>query len=184
MSLYDYTVKDMQGNPVSLRNYEGKVLLIVNTATGCGFTPQYEGLEKLYKTYSIEDSQIPKDSIQTIITVSNMKTYPNSGASFTAALKDGFGTPLAGKIIKLTVNGKTYTQTTDAKGEVRISISLPSKKTYTISVSFNGDEEYKQSSAKASIAVKRTGQKITSSNKAFAPNKASYYSITLKDSNN
>ena len=156
----------------------------VLTAVFPGLLEYYTIREKLYKTYSIEDSQIPKDSIQTIITVSNMKTYPNSGASFTAALKDGFGTPLAGKIIKLTVNGKTYTQTTDAKGEVRISISLPSEKTYTISVSFNGDEEYKQSSAKASIAVKRTGQKITSSNKAFAPNKASYYSITLKDSNN
>lgn len=156
----------------------------VLTAVFPGLFEYYTIREKLYKTYSIEDSQIPKDSIQTIITVSNMKTYPNSGASFTAALKDGFGTPLAGKIIKLTVNGKTYTQTTDAKGEVRISISLPSEKTYTISVSFNGDEEYKQSSAKASIAVKRTGQKITSSNKAFAPNKASYYSITLKDSNN
>ena len=156
----------------------------VLTAVFPGLFESYTIREKLYKTYSIEDSQIPKDSIQTIITVSNMKTYPNSGASFTAALKDGFGTPLAGKIIKLTVNGKTYTQTTDAKGEVRISISLPSEKTYAISVSFNGDEEYKQSSAKASIAVKRTGQKITSSNKAFAPNKASYYSITLKDSNN
>ena len=58
MSLYDYTVKDMQGNPVSLRNYEGKVLLIVNTATGCGFTPQYEGLEKLYKTYAQQGFEV------------------------------------------------------------------------------------------------------------------------------
>lgn len=51
MSIYDYTVKDRAGNEISLKNYEGKVLLIVNTATGCGFTPQYEGLEKLYKEY-------------------------------------------------------------------------------------------------------------------------------------
>ena len=51
MSIYDYSVKDRKGNDVSIAQFKGKVLLIVNTATGCGFTPQYEGLEKLYKEY-------------------------------------------------------------------------------------------------------------------------------------
>ena len=51
MSIYDYTVKDRKGNDISISDFKGKVLLIVNTATGCGFTPQYEGLEKLYKEY-------------------------------------------------------------------------------------------------------------------------------------
>ena len=50
-TIYDYTVKNMKGEDVSLSEYKGKVLLIVNTATGCGFTPQYEGLEGLYKKY-------------------------------------------------------------------------------------------------------------------------------------
>ncbi len=51
MKLYDFEVNDVKGNKVSMKNYEGKVLLIVNTATGCGFTPQYEGLQKLYDKY-------------------------------------------------------------------------------------------------------------------------------------
>ena len=48
-NVYDFTVKDRQGNEVSLSDYKGKVLLIVNTATGCGFTPHYEPLEAMYR---------------------------------------------------------------------------------------------------------------------------------------
>ena len=51
MNIYEYSVKDLSGEIFSLSNYKGKVMLIVNTATKCGFTPQYEGLEKLYKEY-------------------------------------------------------------------------------------------------------------------------------------
>lgn len=54
-SIYDITVKDAEGKEVLLKEYEGKVLLIVNTATRCGFTPQYEALEKLYEQYKGQD---------------------------------------------------------------------------------------------------------------------------------
>ncbi len=48
-TVYDFTVKDRQGNDVSLSEYRGKILLVVNTATGCGFTPHYEPLEEMYQ---------------------------------------------------------------------------------------------------------------------------------------
>ena len=57
-SIYDFTVKDDAGKDVSLAKYKGKVLLIVNTATRCGFTPQYKDLEALYGKYSKEGFEI------------------------------------------------------------------------------------------------------------------------------
>ena len=49
MNVYDFKVLNQKGEEVSLKEYEGKVLLIVNTATKCGFTPQYDALEKMYE---------------------------------------------------------------------------------------------------------------------------------------
>ena len=51
MSVHDFVVKSQKGEDISLSQYKGKVLLIVNTATKCGFTPQYEELEALYEKY-------------------------------------------------------------------------------------------------------------------------------------
>lgn len=55
---YDFSVKDNKGNVVKLDQYKGKVLLIVNTATGCGLTPQYEELQDIYEKYNGKDFEI------------------------------------------------------------------------------------------------------------------------------
>ncbi len=58
MSIYNFTVKNIENNDISLSDYKGKLILIVNTATGCGFTPQYEGLQALYEKYNSKGFEV------------------------------------------------------------------------------------------------------------------------------
>lgn len=58
MSIYDIKVKNRRDEDISMSEFKGKVLLIVNTATGCGFTPQYKGLEELYQKYHDQGLEI------------------------------------------------------------------------------------------------------------------------------
>lgn len=57
-SIFQFTVNDTEGKPVSLEDYKGKVLLIVNTASKCGFTPQLESMEQLYETYKDQGFEV------------------------------------------------------------------------------------------------------------------------------
>ena len=58
MNVYDFTVKDRNGKDVSLADYAGKVLLVVNTATSCGFTPQYKELQEIYEEFKEKGFEI------------------------------------------------------------------------------------------------------------------------------
>ena len=71
-TIYDYTVKDRKGKDVSLKEYANEVLLIVNTATKCGFTPQYDELEELYKKISPATSSVSRLLAQTRASMSSV----------------------------------------------------------------------------------------------------------------
>ncbi len=58
MNFYDYSVTNTEGNEVSMKEFEGKVVLVVNTATGCGFTPQYKDLEEMYEKFHEQGLEI------------------------------------------------------------------------------------------------------------------------------
>ena len=58
MSIYDFNVKRISGEEISISHYKGKVLLIVNVASKCGFTPQYDGLEELYQSYKDQGLEV------------------------------------------------------------------------------------------------------------------------------
>lgn len=58
MNIYDFTVKAQDGSEISLADYQGKVLLVVNTATGCGFTPQYDELQEIYDAFQNKGFEI------------------------------------------------------------------------------------------------------------------------------
>lgn len=100
MSLYQLNVKDVKKNDVSLKDYEGKVLLVVNTATGCGFTPQYEGLETLYKQYKDQGLEILDFPCNQF-----MNQAPGSDAELAEFCQLKFGTSFK-TFAKVNVNGE------------------------------------------------------------------------------
>lgn len=99
-TIYDFVVKNTKGEEVVLKNYEGKVVLIVNTATKCGLAPQFDGLEKLWKQYGPENFVIlgfPCNQFR--------DQEPETDATVVEACKLNFGVtfPL---LAKIDVNGE------------------------------------------------------------------------------
>lgn len=86
MSYFDYSVTKQDGTKESLQDFAGKVLLIVNTATGCGFTPQYEDLERIYAAYKDQGFEIldfPATSSRTRHPSLTSRSTPSASSSST-----------------------------------------------------------------------------------------------------
>lgn len=100
MNTYDFTVKDNKDEKVSLSAYRGKVLLIVNTATRCGLTPQYEAMETLYKKYQSRGLEILDFPCNQFL-----KQAPGTNETITEFCTLHYGTTFP-RFSKIDINGK------------------------------------------------------------------------------
>ena len=100
MNLYEFTVKDAKGQPAQLSDFNGKVVLVVNTATGCGFTPQYKGLQELYEKYKEQGFEILDFPCNQFA-----NQAPGSNEESTSFCTLNYGTTFP-RFAKIEVNGK------------------------------------------------------------------------------
>ena len=147
-----------------------------------GFVHNQYFSEIPYKTFAVDDKDIPGNVTKTKISVSNLNTYPNSNVDFIATLTDLNGNPIVNEKLVFTINSKSTNVNTNSKGQAKIKISQSKEGTYEVTVKFTGDDiDYASANAKANVVVKKISTKIVSSNMAMIPKVAEYYSITLKD---
>lgn len=120
---------------------------------------------------------------ETSLTVAD-KTYKitDSVQKMTATLKDEDGNRISGKEIKFIVNGKTYSGKTNSKGQVTVTLKLKTAKTYTVKVSYAGDNKYKASEKTAKLKINKLKTTLTASNKSFSVTaKSKSITATLKN---
>ena len=118
--------------------------------------------------------------LATKLTATKVNMVYNTGKSLKATLKDANGKALEKQTVYIKINGKTYKRTTNAKGQVSLKITLPVKKSYTATVTYNGNANYANSSASAKVVVKKASPKMAAKAKTFKT-KTKKYVITLKD---
>ena len=140
---------------------------------------------KISKTFAVNDSDIPGNPIATKIISSNVNMVPNVAENYIATLKDETGNALADQTIVFTVNGKSYTRTTDKNGQAKVSLKFTSQKTYMIQISFVESDDYLASAKTSSIVVKYSSKtaKLTVPTVTIPPKTLKSYKVTLKDAN-
>ncbi|WP_405290310.1 right-handed parallel beta-helix repeat-containing protein [Methanobrevibacter sp.] len=136
---------------------------------------------KLNYANSTATSKINVVFNETVITAAKVtKTY-NVAKNLVATLNDTNGNKLANKTVTLSINGKTYNSTTDDNGKATFALTNLAPKSYTATVAFAGGDNYKASSTKVSVVVKKATPKLTAKAKTFkVKTKTKKYIITLK----
>ena len=154
-----------------------------NVVTAVLPTPGNTIDSKISKTIAVNDSDIPGNPVATKIFSSNANMVPNVAENYVATLKDEFGNALAGQKIVFTVNGKSYTRTTDKNGQAKVSLKFATQKTYKIQIRFAESDDYLASAKTSSIIVKYSSKtaKLTVPTVTIPPKTSKSYKVTLKD---
>ena len=129
-------------------------------------------------------NKITSQKKNTKIIAKNSSFIPKSGKYFTTTLKDTDGKNLANKTLKISVNSKTYTRTTNSKGQVSLKVTAKALGKYKTTIKFLGDSDYNKSSSVVTVTIKKFSTKIIASNSVYPPNSGKFYVVTLKDSEN
>lgn len=137
---------------------------------------------KLYKKSSAI-GKVTVSKIATVIDAPNMDTVPNTAKDYTVSLKTGAGKPLAKQSLKIVLDGKTYTKTTDANGQVTIQTNFANENIYNAVVTYAGSSMYKSSKATGTIKASCVSTSIITYDRTFSKGSSEVYTITLKDIN-
>ena len=122
------------------------------------------------------------DPVDTAITASDITATAKIAKTLSITLKDANGNALANKAVKVTVNGKTSTVTTDKNGVAKVTVNYAKAGTYYYSLSFLGDNDYKASLKPVKVTVNKQATKATFAKKTFKVKATKKISFTLKDS--
>lgn len=153
----------------------------VLTAVFSGLSEKVE--RSSFVQLSISDSKIPIDP-KTKLTASKLTTYPLSDEYLVVKLTNSKGKAISNQKITFKFNGKTYTATTNANGIAKVKVSLTSKKTYSVTMAYGGNDDYKSSKTTTKVVVKSGSKKskIKASNLKVKKNKKKNLKIKLTNS--
>ena len=157
---------------------EAKILVKFTSLKDYKVSASYKG-SKIYKKAS-SSGKIKVVKTTSIITLSSISMLPNETKSYTATLKAD-NKPLAKQKLVINVNGKSYSVTTDNKGQASIDVNFPNSGIYNVNVNYAGTNFYKSASANGKITVLKFDSQIESCDRTYSKDGEKDYPIILKD---
>lgn len=175
------TVKINGKNYNKKTNKKGQVVINVKFSKKKTYkvTASYKG-SRIYKKASAK-GQIIVDEIDTVTTAPSLSAFTKESKTYTATLKTKAGKAVSNQKLTFNVDGKTYTQTTDANGQASITLQFNNENVYLVKVTFAATGIYKASSASGRITVSKLPTQLQSNDRTFPVNSSQSYQVTLKE---
>ena len=180
-----FTLNSKTSNVTTDSNGQAQLPVYISKEGTYTATVTFESDESEYYGSSATSNVVVKKT-NTKIVSSNVNMIPNMAEYYSVTLKDASGNAVAGQKVKFTVNGKTYTKTTNSKGVAKVSLKFTkNKKTYKITIKFAGANKYNAATKTNKIVVKYSSKtaKLSAPTVTITPKTSKTYTVTLKDAN-